>query len=114
MNAQSSDNGKLVAILSYFWFIGWIIAFILHGNQRTSLGAFHLRQALGISLVSLAIYLLHFFLHFIPFIGGTIYLILRIGLLVFWVLGLVYAIQGEQKTVPVIGDTFQRTFNGIS
>ena len=34
---QSADNGKTVAIISYLTWIGWIIAFILHNNKKTSL-----------------------------------------------------------------------------
>jgi uncharacterized membrane protein len=114
MSYSSSDNGKTVAILSYLFIIGWIIALILHLNNRTRLGAFHLRQSIGLALIGLGISIVKYFLHFIPFLGGTIALVLNIGLIVFWVLGLVTAIQGQEKPLPIVGDFFQKTFSAIT
>jgi hypothetical protein len=47
------NAGKNVAILSYLWIPGWLLALILHGRNKTEFGAFHLRQALGIWFVTL-------------------------------------------------------------
>jgi uncharacterized membrane protein len=114
MNYQSPDNGKTVAIVSYLFLIGWVIALILHFNNRTRLGAFHLRQSLGIALLGIAVSFSRYILHFIPFLGGTVILVLNIGLVVFWVMGLVTAIQGQEKPLPIVGDFFQKTFTGIA
>ncbi len=47
------DPGKTVAILSYCTLIGFIIALVLNGEQKnkSELGVFHIRQALGIFLL---------------------------------------------------------------
>jgi uncharacterized membrane protein len=50
---------------------------------------------------------------FIPFLGWTVAILLWIGLVVLWVLGLVAAINGEEKPIPVIGPMAQSTFSGI-
>ena len=97
---MSSNNGKIVAIVSYLTIIGWIIAFLLHMGNKSSLGAFHLRQALGLMLTFLVFSV-------IPMIGW----ILMLVLLVFWVLALVSALQGQKTPLPIIGDIYQKMFN---
>jgi uncharacterized membrane protein len=96
------DDGKLVAILSYITLIGWIIAIILHSNNKTKLGAFHLRQALLLVLAGIVF-------SFIPIVGW----ILNIGVFVLWIMGLVFAIQGTEKEIPLIGHLAQDWFKSI-
>ena len=43
----SSDDGKTVATVAYLTLIGFIIAMIQHNNNKTRLGAYHLRQVVG-------------------------------------------------------------------
>lgn len=95
-------NDKTVAILSYITIIGWIIAIIMNSSNKTSLGSFHLRQALIIYLAGIVV-------SWIPFIGW----ILSIVLFIFWIIGLVAAIQGKEKEVPIIGAWGQKWFKGI-
>ncbi|MFW5990589.1 MAG: hypothetical protein ACOCQX_00005 [Candidatus Nanoarchaeia archaeon] len=92
----------MVAILSYITIIGWIIALVLHQENKTSLGSFHLRQALLLMIAGLV-------LTFIPIIGW----LLNIVVFVFWIMGLVYAIQKQEKEVPLIGGLAQQWFHMI-
>jgi uncharacterized membrane protein len=39
---------------------------------------------------------------------------LNIGLLVFWVMGLVAAVSGEEKPLPIVGPSFQKWFAGFA
>jgi len=32
---------------------------------------------------------------------------------VLWIMGLIYAAQGEKRTVPVLGEFYQNLFKGI-
>ena len=43
---QMQMDGKMIAIISYFTLVGWIVAFVLHqqSSPKSSLAAFHLRQ----------------------------------------------------------------------
>lgn len=100
MNTTSED--KTIAIVSYITFIGWIIALILHSNQKTTLGTFHLRQSLGLYITGMILW-------WIPVIGW----ILNIVVFVFWLIGLINAIQGEAKPVPIVGVIYQDLFKGI-
>ncbi len=99
----NTSNGKTVAILSYITLVGWIIALVMHNNDKSALGAFHLRQGIGLFLTSLI-------LSFIPVLGW----IVALGVFILWILGLISAINGEMKPVPLLGDFYQRTFAGLS
>ena len=100
--APKPDQGKLVAILSYITLVGWIIALILHMNNKTDLGGFHLRQALLLILANIVFW-------WIPVVGW----ILQIVVLVLWIMGLIYAIQGQMKEIPLIGSYAQKWFKSI-
>lgn len=113
-----NDPGKTVAILSYLTLIGFIIALVLNSDQRnkSELGVFHLRQALGIFLTGFILGLANGIFVFIPFLGWLMNLVIigcMIALFVFWILALVAAINGEKKAIPVLGDFYQNTFSGI-
>jgi uncharacterized membrane protein len=97
-STPATDNGKTIAIVSYITLIGFIAAVIMHSSNKTSLGAFHLRQMLLLILFG--------FLAWIPFLG----LVVALALLVFWVLGLISAINGEEKPLPLIGELAQKWF----
>ena len=110
------DKGKTVAILSYCTLIGFIIALVMNGDQnnKSELGVFHIRQALGIFLTSFAVGFVSIILVFIPFLGGLLVMAAYIGILVFWIMGLVAAIGGEKKAVPLLGAVYQNMFKGIN
>src|SRR4051812_38946794 len=91
------DNGKTVAIVSYITLIGWIIALIMHSSHKTRLGAYHLRQMLGLIILGVAIAILSIPLIMIPFLGWGILWVLRVGILVLWLMGLIAAANGEEK-----------------
>lgn len=107
MSETPSDNGKLISIISYFG-IGWVIAYIMHSSNKTEMGAFHLRQSLGIIIVAILLTVV------VSFIGIYILsIIVQLAIVVFWILGLLGAIQDEKKLVPLLGAQFQDWFKGI-
>ena len=115
-NIGTADNGKTVALLSYITIIGWIVALVLNSSQKTSLGAYHLRQTIFLFIIAICLYILQIFLLFIPFIGWLISFLLifaGIGLFVLWIIGLIAAINGEEKPIPIIGKKAQQLFHGI-
>ena len=111
--AASGMDGKTIAIISYFTWIGWIIAFVLYNSNKSQLAAYHLRQTLALMILSILVYIVQIMLIFIPFLGWAVAILLWIGLVVLWVLGLIAAINGEEKPIPVIGPMAQNTFSGI-
>jgi uncharacterized membrane protein len=111
-----------VAVISYLTFIGFIVALIMFAQPqyKTALSAFHLRQNLGILVfgvvASIAMMILGAILIFIPLLGpllsSLLFLCLSIGWFVLSILGLIAAVNGEQKPVPVIGDKINEMFKG--
>lgn len=86
---------KTTDIVAYITWIGWIVAF-LAGDKEAS--KFHLNQSLVIWLG----FLISTAIGFIPVVGFVSYLI-NVFLFVCFILGLVYAIQGQEKEVPLLG-----------
>lgn len=107
---------KTIGWVSYITLIGWIIAFVSYGSSadKSSLAKFHLRQSFGLFVTGIALYMTVFILIFIvPFIF-FLYPFVGIALFIFWILGLIAAINGEEKPVPLLGDFYQKTFTFIN
>ncbi|WP_282635671.1 hypothetical protein [Sphingobacterium thalpophilum] len=105
----ASDNGKTIAIISYLTLIGLIVAIVMNNKDRTSLGQFHIRQSIGITVTGIALGLLRF----IPGIGGIVVSVVGLLLLIALILGLLAAFSGEQKALPLVGEKYQQWFNMI-
>lgn len=111
---------KTVAIISYLTLLGFIVAIVLHSSKKTKLGAFHLRQALGLFLtavigwicVAITMFVLLLVLSFLQSILALLvpllYAAFGLSILVLWIMGLIAAINGEMKPVPVIGELCQK------
>ena len=102
---MAEDNAKLVASLSYITWIGWIVALIMHLQKKSDFGGFHLRQALIIMIASFIL----MWVWWIAIIGWALGLLV----LILWIMGLINAIQGVKKEVPVIGGLAQQWFKGL-
>jgi uncharacterized membrane protein len=114
--AASGMDGKTIATISYLTLIGWIIAYVMYGNNKSQLAIYHIRQSLFLIFIWIAIWILRWVLLFIPFIGWALWWatwLLIVGLVVLWVMGLVAAINGEEKPVPLVGNTAQKMLAGI-
>lgn len=111
---------KTIAIVSYLTLLGFLIALIMYSSNKTVLGAFHLRQCLGLILAGIGgwigIIIVNLILVFIPVIGPIVALLLfwcfGLTMVVFWIIGLLAAINGECKPVPLVGEQFQKWFAG--
>jgi uncharacterized membrane protein len=108
-NSDATDD-KTTAIVSYLTLIGFVAAVLMHSTKKTRLGAYHLRQSLGLMLTAIAVAFSVAIMAFIPIIGWLAGLAAWLGLLALWVMGLLAAINGEEKPVPVLGDHFQKWF----
>jgi uncharacterized membrane protein len=112
----SAMNGKSIAIISYLTIIGWIIAYVMHGNNKSQLGAFHLRQSLFLMLTGFAVSICQWIFFLIPILGWIISILLYfvlLGLFVLWIIGLIAAINGEEKEVPFLGSKAQQLLKAI-
>lgn len=106
---------RTVAILAYITLIGFIVAIVMHSSKKTALGAYHLRQMLGLFVFSVVAWLGLMVVAFIPVVNMLNVLLspaLFILGLVLWLLGLLAAINGQQKPMPILGENFQKWFEG--
>ena len=101
-------DGKTKAIVAHIFWIGWIISLVVNMKDKDELASFYIRQLLGIYLISLAFTIIGRItdVSLLGSIGGVI-------TLVFWILSLISAIQGEKKEVPFVGQYFQDWFKSI-
>jgi uncharacterized membrane protein len=104
--AVAATEDKTVAIISYITIIGFIAAIFMHMNQKTALGAFHLRQVLGIVLTGAV----GFVCAFVPILGWLVWFVVVVSLFVLWLMGLLAAVKGEMRPVPVLGAHYQKWF----
>ncbi|MHA7842025.1 MAG: YtxH domain-containing protein [Winogradskyella sp.] len=96
------SDGKNVAIIAHITIIGWIIALIMNGNNKTELGSFYIRQVLGIMLLAIVLGLIpviNFFAWILPF--------------AMWIMSLIGSLSGEKKPVFLLGEQFQEWFKGL-
>jgi len=107
MENTTVNEGKTAAIISYFWWIGLVIAFIMNSSKKNPFTSFHIRQILGLLLLSLLNGLIY------KYVGATAGGIIGLGLFVLWIIGFIGAVQGEEKRIPLLGDMFQDWFKGI-
>ena len=103
---------RTVAILAYITIIGFIIAIVIHSTKKTALGSFHLRQCLGLLVSALALGVGGVVLMFIPILGWLAVMAAWVILLVMWLMGLIAAVNGQQKPMPILGEQYQKWFAG--
>ena len=106
--AVAATEDKTVAILSYITLLGFIAAIFMHQSNKTQLGAFHLRQVLGLALTGAA----GAICGVVPILGWIVWFLVVIGLFVLWVIGLLSAVRGDMRPVPILGEHYQRWFAG--
>ena len=109
-----AGEDKTVALVAYITLIGFIIAIILHGQKKTALGAFHLRQMLGIILTGVALWILTVLLAIVTLgFGLLLYPVTGILLLIMWIMGLIAAANGEMKPTILFGKQYQEWFKNM-
>lgn len=91
---------KTTSWVSYITFIGWLVAYLAGDKEGAK---FHLNQSLVIWIGYLIVFVAGLVLAFIPFLGWLVVWAAYIYLLVMWIMGLISAINQEEKELPLIG-----------
>lgn len=100
-----------MAIVAYITLIGFIVAIILHGQKKTQLGAYHLRQALGLLITGFALWIAGIILTVVTFgFGALLMPLVGILLLIAVIIGIVNAANGELKPNFLFGKQFEQWF----
>lgn len=111
-NIQRSSNveeGKAIAIISYLFGIGLIIALVLNNDKKNSFAAFHIRQSLGITLSAIVLS----FANIIPILGWIASIAGGVLLFIMTIQGLLAALGGQEKTVFLLGEKYQEWLKSI-
>ena len=101
-----AHNKHKTDIVAYLTLIGWLIAYF-RGDRSAS--RFHLNQALSILLADLGVNIVFAIATYTN--PAPVALMVRgmcgrlgFGILILWVLGLIRAIRGDERPVPVLGE----------
>ena len=97
-----SKRAKVVAIMSYFTILGWVVAMIIYDKSHSSFASFHLRQSIGLIITGSILTL-------IPLVGW----LLDIGVIIAWGVGLYAAIREQEYKIPVVGEFYQKHLDFI-
>lgn len=100
MEQSVKEAGKTTAIIAYITLIGLLIAFIMNNSNNNAFAKFHIGQSVRVAILGLANYALSMFL---PSGLGFVSSIISLAVLVFWVLGVINAINLKDKPLPIIG-----------
>ncbi len=110
------EQGKACAVLAYI-LVGIIWYFVDEKMRKNTYAKFHVKQALILLGLSIAVNIVFFILSiistifaFIPgvglVIGAIIWLVivvLWLGVLVLWIIGILNSLNGKEQELPVIG-----------
>ena len=94
------NGNKLLAAISY---IGILFLVPLLAAKDDAFARFHANQGLVLFIANIAAAIAGFILGFIPVIGVIVAWIIRIALFVLMILGIINALKGEMKPLPLIG-----------
>lgn len=106
-------TSKTISILAYATIIGWLIGFFGGKDQRDDFARFHLRQGLGLFVVS---FIYAIAVQIVSAISLTIGSILGLGGIAFFILmilGMINTSNGVKKPLPIIGNYFVNAFKFI-
>ncbi|MGB5943037.1 MAG: hypothetical protein WBG71_09160 [Leeuwenhoekiella sp.] len=102
----SNANGKNTAIVAYITIIGLIIAFVMNSDKKNAFASFHIRQSVGLVITGIALGLIGI----IPVLDWIINILGIFVLIYMWIMGIVNAANGKEKTVPLLGDKYEEWF----
>lgn len=108
---------KTLSIVSYLTFVGWLIAYFSYKDKadKSSLEKFHLKQSFGLGIVLSVGYMLVMTVlnMFLP--AGIVRIIdfASILLLVLMILGIITAMNEQEKELPIVGGLFKDKFDFI-
>ena len=91
---------KTTSWVSYITFIGWIVAYLAGDKEGAK---FHLNQSLVLWIGYLIMMIASKILIFIPILGAIAVFGAYIFLFVMWIMGLIAAINQEEKELHIIG-----------
>ena len=106
VDAKEVEEGKVFAILSYLIPLFVLVPLIMKNNEFS---LYHAKQCLMILIIAVASSVLNV----IPCLGQIVWLVVWVALIVFDVIGLMNAIKGQMKPLPLVGKWGEEWFKGL-
>lgn len=108
MTDETVQKGKTLAFVSYLTIIGTLIAFFMNQDTKNPFTFFHIRQALGLWLLEMALGYI---------VGGFDSWMVTVPFWIFFgvlfLYGIIGALAGKLNCVPLVGPLFQKLFASI-
>lgn len=98
-----------IAVVAYLTIIGLVVAFVMNNEKKDAFAAFHIKQSMGLTVCGIVL----FAVGMIPILGWLVSFFGSLFLLYLWIMGLINAINGKTKTVPVLGNKFEEWFKNV-
>lgn len=96
------EEGKIFAFLGVFLtIIGFLI--VLLAKKENKYAMYYAKQGLVLFIAYVAAWVVGMIMNLLPVIGNIIMTVLYVILAILWVVGWIYALSGERKPIPVIG-----------
>ncbi|WP_179344842.1 hypothetical protein [Winogradskyella ursingii] len=108
MNKNTIEEGKTMALVAYLTLIGTLIAFFMNQDKKNPFTFFHIRQALGLGLLYIAIGYVVSSLD-----SMMVSMSFWIFFSILFLYGIFGAITGKLNKIPILGEFFQKTFKSI-
>jgi len=109
---NKSDDSKLYALLGILLtIIGFIVVYATKKNDKYAM--YYAKQGLVLFIVGVVASIVMMVLVFIPILGWLINLVIWIGLLALWIIGILNSLSGKQKEIPFIGQFADKWFKSI-
>ncbi|BCX16098.1 MAG: hypothetical protein KatS3mg098_327 [Candidatus Parcubacteria bacterium] len=93
---KKEEKNKLMAVVAYLLFF----VPLLTEDKNDPFVRYHVRQGLGFLIAAI---LVSVFGTFVPIIGWLLFFPLQLILFVIWIIGVIHALKGEEKPLPIIG-----------
>lgn len=109
-NSETETNKTSVATIEGDGKTIAIIAFVMNNEKKNAFASFHIRQSLGLALFGFSLS----FIMIIPILGWIIGFVGFFVLLFLWIVGIINAANGKEKSVPLLGKKFKEWFKNIN
>ncbi len=96
------EDGKVFAFLATFLsIIGFIIVLLVKKDNKYAM--FYAKQGLVLFIAAVVVGVAGWVLIFIPVLGWLAMIVLQLLMTVLWFISWIYALSGEEKEIPLIG-----------
>ncbi len=103
-------------MLGYLTPLGWFVAYLLHRRSESRLGAFHLRQSLGIHVLVIALFPVRLIFLQVP-LGEPVRAVVDLcwaALALAALQGILHAWSKRERPLPLIGEFIQEYLRSLT